>query len=136
MDMRILLTLDGTAFAERGTPVVRSLATVPNTEVHLLAVMEPVRPYQQSIGAELVLEHYLEDVARLFPENVVCIAVRVGPHPADQIAAYAQANEVDRIVIATHGRSSVQPAAYGSVAEQVVRAGVAPVRLVQPTFVA
>jgi nucleotide-binding universal stress UspA family protein len=136
MAMRILLTLDGTAFAERGIPVARTLASVPDTEVHLLAVIEPVRPNQQSLGADLVLEHYLEDVARLFPENVVCVAVRVGPHPADQIAAYAQSHEVDRIVMATHGRSAVQHAAHGSVADAVVRAAVAPVTLVQPTLVA
>jgi nucleotide-binding universal stress UspA family protein len=83
-----------------------------------------------------MLGHYLEDVARLFPGNMVCAAIRVGPHPADQIAAYAEANRIDRIVIATHGRSAVQHATHGSVAEQVVRAGVAPVTLVQSALVA
>jgi nucleotide-binding universal stress UspA family protein len=134
--MRILLTLDGTAFAERGIPVARTLAAIPDSEVHLLAVLEPVRSARPTLGAEFVLEHYLEDTARLFPENVVCTAVRVGLHPADQIAAYAQSHHIDQIVMATHGRSSVHRAAHGSVAEAVMEAGVAPVTLVQPELVA
>jgi nucleotide-binding universal stress UspA family protein len=134
--MRILLPLDGSAFAEAAIPTARRMAAQPGTEVHLLAVIEPAVEEAMPLGAEVVLGHYLESVARLFPNNVVCAAIRVGPHPADQIAAYAEAYRIDRIVIATHGHAAVQHATHGSVAEQVVRANVAPVTLVQPTLVA
>jgi nucleotide-binding universal stress UspA family protein len=134
--MKILLTLDGTAFAERAIPEAQRLAAEPTAEVHLLVVIDSRAQDKLPLGAELVLAHYLEDVARLFPANVVCPVIRVGPYPADQIAAYAEAHQIDRIVMATHGYSAVQHAAHGSVAEQVVHAGVAPVTLVQPALVA
>jgi nucleotide-binding universal stress UspA family protein len=159
--MRLLLTLDGSAYAESAIPMAQQFAREASTEVHVLAVAEPAprwtachdgaRPLD-GVGtgrlpdedraeasveditpdAQLLLEHYLESVARLFPGSTVIPAVRVGPYPAAQIAAYAQSYDIDLIVMATHGRSGVSRAVHGSVAAQVVQSGVAPVALVRP----
>jgi nucleotide-binding universal stress UspA family protein len=51
--------------------------------------------------------------------------------PADAIPAYAEANEVDRIVIGTHGRSAASRLLVGSVAEAVIRAAPIPVTVVE-----
>ncbi len=157
--MNILLTLDGSEFAESAIPLAQRLARTPGSEVHVLAVAEPSHaealaagplgavsmegsgpgveaPALLPLDVEFILEHYLESVARQFPDCVVKPVLRVGPHPAEQIAAYAEANEIDLIVMATHGRSGIGQFLHGSVAGRVLRAGVAPVVLVRPAMAA
>lgn len=152
--MQLLLTLDGSAFAEAAIPVAGRIARSTHCDVHLLAVFEPrlldqgVLPHWEGEGdhpnadpppmdldMEFALEHYLESVARQFPDNAVRPSVRVGPHPAEQIAAYADANEIDLIVMATHGYTGMHRLVHGSVAGSVLRSGVAPVALVRPAMV-
>jgi nucleotide-binding universal stress UspA family protein len=160
--MKILLTLDGSEFAERAIPLAQRLARAPGTEVHLFIVADPglaLTPGARSgtlggranamtrhstadepldevaempASVELVLEHYLETVARQFPHCIVKPVVRVGPYPAAQIAAYAEVHDIDLIVMATHGRSGLNRLVHGSVAGEVLRSGVAPVALVRP----
>ena len=67
-----------------------------------------------------------DQLERLRPEY----AVRVGV-PADEIARYADACDVDLIIMGTHGRSGLAHAVIGSVAEQVVRVAPCPVLLVR-----
>lgn len=54
--------------------------------------------------------------------------VAVG-YPAEQILSYAEENDIDIILMATHGRSGVRRWALGSVAEKVLRASKVPVWL-------
>ncbi|MER3420108.1 MAG: hypothetical protein C4290_06100 [Chloroflexota bacterium] len=145
--LKILLTLDGSEFAERAIPVAQRLAHVPGTEVHLFIVADPglaaahvtaglgqanatpgpsVKDEPLDVAAELptsvelMLEHYLETVARQFPRCIVKPVVRVGPYPAAQIAAYAEVHDIDLIVMATHGRSGLNRLVHGSVAGEVL----------------
>lgn len=153
--MQLLLTLDGSSFAESAIPVARQIAWESHSDVHLLAVFEPglldrgagvqtwdalsepgdtaPEPPVMNMAMEFMLEQYLETVAQLFPGNPVRPAIRVGPHPAEQIAAYAEANDIDLIVMATRGQSGLHRLIYGSVAASVLQSGVAPVALVRPT---
>jgi nucleotide-binding universal stress UspA family protein len=57
--------------------------------------------------------------------------VHLGP-PAQEIIDYARENDVDLIVMATHGRSGLRETLQGSVTAEVVRSGVAPVMVVRP----
>ena len=52
-------------------------------------------------------------------------------HPAENILRYADKNEIDLILMATHGRSGFSRWAVGSVADKVVRASKVPVWLVR-----
>ena len=162
--MKILLTLDGSEFAEAAIPVARRLAIMPDVEVHVLTVVEPGAPVALRrdngepalararwygmedreddsleflpLDVEMVLTHYVQSVARQFPNQVVAPVVRVGRYPAEQLVAYAEANGIDLVVMATHGRSGINQLLHGSVAARVLRAAVAPVVLVRPTPVA
>jgi nucleotide-binding universal stress UspA family protein len=51
---------------------------------------------------------------------------------AEEILKYSQDNDVDLIIMSTHGRSGVSRWAMGSVADRVVRTSVAPVLLTTP----
>lgn len=48
------------------------------------------------------------------------------------IVDYLRENNVDLVVMATHGRSGISELVFGSVAGEVVKAGVAPVLLIRP----
>lgn len=70
-------------------------------------------------------------VAERLPEGLSCRAlVRVGS-AADEIVRLSESEEVDLIVIATHGRTGWRHLAFGSVAEKVVRTSTRPVLVVQ-----
>ena len=54
-------------------------------------------------------------------------AVRTGNSPAFEIAAYANAERIDLILIGTHGRGMMGHLLMGNVAEKVVRIAACPV---------
>jgi universal stress protein A len=58
-------------------------------------------------------------------------AVFLEGRPFAEIVRYASENQVDLIVISTHGRSGIKHALFGSVAEQVVRKAPCPVLVVK-----
>jgi nucleotide-binding universal stress UspA family protein len=64
----------------------------------------------------------VEYVERYVPEGPV----------ADAILAYIEDNDVDLVVMGTHGRSGIDRFIVGSVAEQVVRESPVPVMTVRP----
>lgn len=57
-------------------------------------------------------------------------AVEVG-RPSQEIVLYAEAHDVDHIVIGSHGRSGVSRILFGSVAETVTRRSPVPVTIVR-----
>jgi nucleotide-binding universal stress UspA family protein len=59
------------------------------------------------------------------------IATSIG-EPAHEILAFAKAQKADLLVLGTHGRTGIQHALMGSVAERVVRRSTCPVLTVRP----
>jgi nucleotide-binding universal stress UspA family protein len=59
------------------------------------------------------------------------IATAIG-EPAHEILAFAKAQKADLLVLGTHGRTGIQHALMGSVAERVVRRSTCPVLTVRP----
>jgi universal stress protein A len=59
------------------------------------------------------------------------VATSIG-EPAHEILDFAKAQRVDLVVIGTHGRTGIQHALMGSVAERVVRRSTCPVLTVRP----
>jgi nucleotide-binding universal stress UspA family protein len=51
--------------------------------------------------------------------------------PADRLADYADNNNVDLILMATHGRSGVSRWVRGSVADRILRAASVPVLMIR-----
>lgn len=79
------------------------------------------------------LREYLTSLGGQLPPGTASRAVaEIDDDPAGAIARVAEREGVDAIVIATHGRTGMARAILGSVAERVVRSGVAPVVLVRP----
>ena len=86
----------------------------------------PIGQFEDLAQEQLRMFLSPDEIAQLTPEY----ALRIGA-PADEIVQYAQARDIDLIVMGTHGRSGVAHLLMGSVAEQVVRIAPCPVLLVR-----
>jgi len=81
---------------------------------------------------EEVIDAMDDDVRRLAEAGYqVSLAVRFGD-PAQELADLVEEEDVDAVVIATHGRSGLSRALLGSVAERLLRMVVVPVIMVRP----
>ena len=79
------------------------------------------------------LEDYLKDIAKRLPEGSSCtVEAHVADHPAHVIIERARQEAPAVIVMATHGRRGLVRSLLGSVTDDVVRSGVAPVLVVHP----
>lgn len=80
-------------------------------------------------------EEFLESRAKDLKMSHLSVetAVRFGD-PAEEILRYAVEHDVEVIMMATHGRTGLATAVFGSVARQVVQNGKVPVLLVRPPW--
>lgn len=142
---RLLVPLDGTEFAETVIPHVKRLAHNLNAEVTLLHVVEPpsladdllltqpVVPPQNALVDEQEARTYLRDwTERLRLERVAATNVVREGHPADAILKESEAAGTRLIVMATHSRTGLRQALFGSVAMEVLRRAVLPLVLFNP----
>ncbi|MBC8330642.1 MAG: universal stress protein [Anaerolineae bacterium] len=128
---RILVTLDGSEFAERVLPFVK--ASVPfGSEVILLGI--PEIPEAEEFGAvveeiqslrleaEAKSRSYLEGVAASLKSDGVPARVLVtGSRPAETIVSVMEAENVDVLMMATHGRGGLDRLFMGSTAERIIQ---------------
>jgi len=85
----------------------------------------------QQQAAELLAD--AADLAEEYGANVrTTTIVEWGPNrPADAILTYIDDNDVDHVIMGSHGRSGVSRLLLGSVAETVARRSPAPVTVVR-----
>lgn len=126
---RILVPLDGSDLAEEALQPALSMAQFMQAQLTLIRVIPPflreVDEQYTPAATDILLEKagiYLFAVReRLSPVySAVTIKIAAGP-VAETIIGYATEQEVDLIVISSHGRSGVSHWVFGSVAEKVVR---------------
>jgi nucleotide-binding universal stress UspA family protein len=147
MYRKILVPLDGSELAECSLEHVRAIASGCNVpDVVLLTVLEPVSgvtgltarmpdEWLRNVEKEQKtgIENYLAKVAAwLKKAGLTVTAVTLRGNAADEILDYAAKNNVDLIVICTHGRTGIARWAFGSVADRVVRHSHIPVLIVSP----
>jgi nucleotide-binding universal stress UspA family protein len=141
MYKRVLIPLDGSALAEQALPHAIAQARRFQTELILLRVVEPF-PHARGMSlADLEqIKHqthtwaceYLERIAADIQQQGVWVQkVTIDGRPHTGIAEYAEANQVDLIVMSTRGQSGLSRWLMGSVADRVVRGAMVPVLLVR-----
>ncbi len=68
------------------------------------------------------IREYLDGISAVFQnDNIPARPILTGSDPVTTIVEYGRENEVDLIMIATHGRGGWQRMLLGSVADAVVR---------------
>lgn len=142
MYKKMLVPLDGSELAEVVFAYAKELAGRLSLDVTLLHVCSPTEQ-------ELAPMHrsYTEHMAGIVKLQVEAIQKKVGiqpggkavevrgelvvGYPAEEILSYADENDIDLILMSTHGRSGIRRWAMGSVADKVLRASKVPVWLVR-----
>jgi nucleotide-binding universal stress UspA family protein len=114
-------------------PLVVAGAPAPGGVV-TLPLQKPYETRDQAISAITDREtRYLEEAAKPLIAKGIHVKTQVAfGDAAVSIIAYAQHEDVDVIMMATHGRSALAEMLFGSVASAVLRAGVKPVMVVRP----
>ncbi len=93
-------------------------------------VASPKMLQELADGAERHLDAWRVDAEALGAGPVE--TAKVAGEPAGEIVAFARERGVDLLVLGTHGRSGIEHALMGSIAERVVRKAHCPVLTVRP----
>lgn len=143
---RVLVTTDLSEESVVAFKFADQLGVSFGAEVHLLAVIED--PEQVALMAALedpsffrgeirerlreAVAKQLEELRKHFSFGVeVRTVIREVSHAAHtEIVNYVKTNNIDLVVMASHGRTGIERVFIGSVAEQVVRRANCPVTLV------
>jgi nucleotide-binding universal stress UspA family protein len=143
MFKKILVPLDGSALAERAIDQVEKMAEGSGAEVILLRVvpaplgkapeagqMEESKAFAEAVARAAA---YLEKIAtRLGAISVKTRILVPSGDPKDGILAAAHKEDVDCIVMSTHGGTALARTLMGSTVEKVVYTTKRPVFLVKP----
>jgi nucleotide-binding universal stress UspA family protein len=139
---RMLVSLDGSRFAEDVLGPAGELALALHADLFLIGAVDPSSPQnagaspfaESAVNAELHdLRDYLGGAADRLRKSGLTVRTdaEVG-RAATVIGGAAQRRYVDLIALATHGRSGVARQALGSVASATLRRVATPVFLVRP----
>jgi nucleotide-binding universal stress UspA family protein len=141
MSKNVLVPLDGSDRAEEA--LAYAYDEFSDATVSLVHIINPARAgYGAQAGlpsfseewydeAEAAAEELFAEARDAAPESVTLeTATEVG-QPARTIVDYADDNDIDEIVIGSHGRQGISRVLLGSVAENVVRRADVPVTVVR-----
>jgi nucleotide-binding universal stress UspA family protein len=88
--------------------------------------------HEREADSQLYAKRYLDQVAsRLNHEGTQLHSEVLYGRVAEEITVYAEKNDIDLILIATHGRSGISRWVRGSVADKILRSVSAPVLMVR-----
>lgn len=142
---KILVPLDGSNEAECVIPHVETLAKTGPAEIEIISIVQPVEiPSKGRIAiSEDDLKNITDDIkaeshkyldqiaARLQRSGIKVHPIILTGKPAESLIEYIENNDIDLVIMATHGRSGITRLFWGSIAEKVLRSVDVPVLLVK-----
>ncbi len=148
MYKKIVVPLDGSELAECVFPHLETIVKgCQSPEVIVVRTVEPLTvPYGREVAQFTSLEQveafethqkvdaekYLKEVvARLKKNGVNARAEVVYGKAGESLGDYVTKNDVDLVIIATHGRSGISRWVWGSVADRLLRSVSVPVLMVR-----
>ena len=135
---KILLPTDFSNYSAAATKYACELATRFDAELHLLHTLEAHLSSTPEFGMGLALPKYINESRAAAEKSLAgvldpkwsagrtVIQAVVEGSPKVEIVRYARKQEIDLIVLATHGRTGLSHVIMGSVAENVVRTAPCP----------
>lgn len=133
---KVLVPVDFSEPSDAALMYGRQLAKAFGAQLHVLHVMDNPflrATFKSTAAVELGMANRVAE--RLSPEDRTTLravgAVRISDDPYDEIIRYADDEDIDLIVMGTHGRGGVTRVLMGSVAEKVVRNARCPVLTVR-----
>jgi nucleotide-binding universal stress UspA family protein len=141
MIKRIMVPLDGSDLAEQALPLASTLASAYDADLLLASVTVAVEHYDGEDmglldeGGRLAAERYLATKQEDLTRKGVRVRATVGAgRPHIVISSLCDLEEVDLVVMTTHGRSGVSRWTLGSVADKVLRTTSTPLILIHPNL--
>ena len=140
----ILFPVDLSDTNEKVGPYVRAMSDKFDANIHLLFVARifeyfagmyvpsaSITSMQKSIidGAEVKLSEFEE---QHFSNHRVTKASVLPGDASEEIINYIEPNQIDLIIMGTHGRKGLDKVLFGSVAERVVKTAPVPVMVINP----
>lgn len=133
---RVLAAVDFDETSELALAYARAFAKSFGGQLHVLHVMENMflrpmanDPKDIEAGISQRLADRLTEEERQTLQAVSVL--RTSDTPAEEIVKYASEQQIDLLVIGTHGRSGIAHLLMGSVAEKVARMAPCPVLIVR-----
>ena len=128
---RILCPIDFSNFNQAANEYASILAKASGAKIVYFHAFLPDIPYGSFAYVDTQLDEkqllkLLEETKPTMDGVEASYEIEFGP-AADQITCYANENDIDLIVIGTHGRTGLKRVVMGSVAEAVVRRAECPV---------
>jgi universal stress protein A len=134
---KILAPIDFSELSMEAMRGAMELAKDVGAEVHLVHVIAPHHTFvplplatnaeqsRELVREAAMLEQAEEELKRIKKDEFggskkVVTFAEVG-HPVQKLLEYAKRNEIDLILLATHGRTGAEQILIGSVAEKIVR---------------
>ncbi|MCC6454825.1 MAG: universal stress protein [Caldilineaceae bacterium] len=143
--LRLLVPLDGSELAELALPKAREAAKNRGAEILLLHVLE--KPIEDSMRLlldsreelnamvedwQVDVQTYLESVAEGLRAEGIQVAMRIAwGRPSEIIEQTVEAEQIDLIVMSTHGRTGLSRWVFGSIASKVLHTSTCPLLLVR-----
>ena len=137
---RILVATDGSEGTGRTVEEALGLAELTGATLHALYVVDTrdynTLPESKWLSLEDALVEQGQEAVEAVRERAATAGVDVETAvthglPHEEIVEYADAHDVDLIVMGTHGRSGLNHFLIGSVAEKVIRSANTPVHVVR-----
>jgi nucleotide-binding universal stress UspA family protein len=141
MYKKMLVLLDGSKLAEIVFTYAQELSARLSITLELLHVCSPQEAEQLPMR-----QAYMEHMAEILQSKAAKISSKIGGttqgksieaqgkvvvgHPAEEILNYADKNNIDLIMLSTHGRSGIRMWDLGNVAHKVIHAAKVPIWLV------
>ena len=126
MYQKILVTLDGSELAERAIHYATTIARRVNGEIIVFSVFE------REIYEENLMRVYLEKKAEELQALGLKATVAIGyGEAADGIVNFSEKNDIDLIVMCTHGRSGITRWITGSISSKVIQESYTPLLLIK-----
>ncbi len=136
---KILVPIDFSDYSKNALKYATQFAKQFNAKIYLIYVVEPmIYPADFSMGqvaipsTDIDLHSRAEEELKKLSKDIINsnsqveILIKTGK-PFVEIIEAASANDIDLIIIATHGHTGVEHLLFGSTAEKVVRKAPCPV---------
>jgi nucleotide-binding universal stress UspA family protein len=126
---RILVPLDGSHRSAAILPPAAALAKATGARLIFTTVVEPNA--REEIPVEVLAKNLFREQKQLLRQGIPTeLIIRYG-NPADEILSLGEVQGADLVAISTHGRTGLERARFGSVAESVLRKGMLPLLLLK-----
>ena len=142
---KILFPIDLTENSSKILPYVLSVSEKYNSMIHLLHVVPEPHPwgtvYTPQAASMDLLQREAQEVSAKALDRVCEDQLQSCPNfqkrtvsgdPATEILKTIEAEDIDLVIMGTHGRKGLEHTFFGSVAENVVKKSPVPVLIINP----